>query len=287
MPFDKTLELLVSKKNLDLALGKLYQQGLFTLQQKNYAGKIRMTVEIPKGSSAKSLVTYLRKQIDFQKNKIFLKCEIKVSKDRSWEKAYQKHLKPFLFLKKKSHPLLWIDPQEKNSRKIQENTLYLKAGLAFGTGGHPTTQLAAELMLDYSNPKSSLLDLGCGSSLLAMTAAKLGIKEIWAIDNDPVALEVSQENCELNEINNIKFALSLAKTKAKKFDVIVANILLPVLIAFKKDFEKHLKKGGHLIVSGLLYKDCAPLIKAFAPKWKLIERKNRKGWSALLLQTAS
>ncbi|MBF0491731.1 MAG: 50S ribosomal protein L11 methyltransferase [Deltaproteobacteria bacterium] len=281
---DKTLETLISKTNLDLALGKLYQENIFTLQQKNLRGKIFCHAELPPNINIKSLISRLRTQKDLKGKILFQALKIKTSKDRSWEKAYQKHLNPFVFLKKDVQPLLWIDPQEKKNRPIQENTLYLKAGLAFGTGGHPTTQLAAELLWKVISKERELLDMGCGSSLLAMTAAKLGVKNIWAIDNDPVALEVSQENCTLNGIKNIQFALSLSKTKGKKFDIVVANILLPVLIALKMDLAKHLKKNGQLIVSGLLYRDCAPLLKAYAPDWKLIERRNRKGWSALLLE---
>lgn len=285
---DKTLELLLPKANLDLALGKLYQAGIFTLQHKIQQGKVLIVAELPNNTHSKTLVSWLRTQKDLKQKKLFTSLLLKTSKDRSWEKAYQKHLKPFIFLKENKQPLLWIDPQEYKKVPLQKNTLYLKAGLAFGTGGHPTTQLAAEMMQailrnQKVNKDFSLLDMGCGSALLAFSANKLGVKEIWAIDNDPIAIKVARENCELNQMKNLKFALNFQKVKNKKFDIIVANILLPVLQELKADFEKHLKKEGTLIVSGLLYKDCDPLLKHYKG-WNLVERQNRKGWSALKLK---
>ncbi|MBL7685957.1 MAG: 50S ribosomal protein L11 methyltransferase, partial [Deltaproteobacteria bacterium] len=217
-----------------------------------------------------------------QKN-FFKKIELESSSDQKWATEYLKYLQPIHL--KTNHPILSslvIDPRGEKPLKKSSNTLYLDPSLAFGTGAHPTTALCAELLCSQFDPKKkSLLDVGTGSGILAMIGNKIGFNPVVGIDNDPIAIEVAEQNQKRNGLKGMLFQDHFRTLR--KFDLIVANILLPTLIDLKTHFEKHLKANGTLIVSGLLYKDAAPLLKKYS-NWVLIERKNKKGWTALLLK---
>lgn len=288
----KVLKAWVKPSLFDLSIGILFQHGIFTVEQKKIGNKILLTAEIPEGD--KSILTSLRKAkaLDHRKA-LFEKIKIESIKNQKWVDNYKKNLKsfPFVFpsLKKKKDSqsaLLWIDPRGKIPKIVSANTLYIEAGLAFGTGTHPTTQQCAQLLAEQSliHPKASVLDLGCGTGLLAMVASKLGAHKVWAVDNDPVALEVAQENLTKNKIKNIQLNDDLRKCP-KDFEIIVANILLVTLLELKNEIVKRVKRKGALILSGLLYKDCAEIIKAYQKAGLILkERRNHKGWSALLFQ---
>ncbi len=264
----------ISKKDLDLASGLLYQLGISSLEEKNSRNRTLLKAELPQ----KNTIPKIKKLIKVHPQ-IFKKMRVSALKDFSWQTQYQKHLKPFLFLK---NPELWIEPRAQ--KKLKSNTLQIEAGLAFGTGAHPTTQLAAQLLTEsiQKNSIKEIIDLGCGTGLLGLVASKLTGCKVWGIDNDPVALEVARENFKKNTCK-ARFAESLVPLQKKKLPLIVANILLSTLVELRASITKHLQKKGLLIVSGLLYRDCEELLKEYKD-YTLLKRLNRKGWAALLLQ---
>jgi len=264
----------ISKKDLDLASGLLYQIGISSIEEKNQRHRTLIKAEL----SSKKLLPQIKKLLATYPD-VFLKIDVKTLTDFTWQTKYQEYLKPFLFLKT---PELWIDPRP--SKKPKTNTLQIEAGLAFGTGAHPTTQLAAQLLTEsiQKNSIQEIVDLGCGTGLLGLVASKLTSCKVWGIDNDPIALKVARENFKKN-LCKAQFSESLAPLQKKKLPLIVANILLSTLIELRAPITKHLQKKGLLIVSGLLYRDCEELLKAYKD-YTLLKRLNRKGWAALLLQ---
>ncbi len=270
--------------HLDLALGNLYQLGILTVGERNVQGnQIELTAQIKDHVRSKKTLEVIRQFKDASANqKIFISPKIKTVKRGAWTKKYQKYLKPFV-LSKEGKEKIWIDPRGKLPQHLQANTLYITASLAFGTGTHPTTQLAARFLSQAIQKKSidSLLDLGCGTGILAMLAKRLGVKEVHAVDIDPQALEMTRTNLKNNRMDGVKVRQSIGKT-GKKFDLIIANIELIPLQKLYSTITSHLKKSGTLIVSGLLYRDCEELLQTYR-KMRLMERLNLKGWSALLL----
>ena len=160
--------------------------------------------------------------------------------------------------------------------------LEIDPGRAFGTGAHATTRLCLELLLELADDGSrgSLCDLGCGSGVLAIAAAKLGFGPIEAVDSDRLAVDATKVNARDNGVvlDAVRRA-NLRDEAAPRADVVTANLMRPLLLRVA-DLLDHRPRA--LIVSGLLDEEADEAAAAFAP---LTERRHLsdRGWSALLL----
>ena len=157
--------------------------------------------------------------------------------------------------------------------------LVVDPGQAFGTGAHPTTRLSLELMLELE-PKGSFADLGCGSGVLAIAAARLGFSPVTAVDNEAAALEATRANAAANGVTLERVErLDLRAERPPAAETVAANLMRPLLLRLASLIEEHPEA---LIVSGLLDDEADEVAAAFAP---LRERRRltSRGWSALLL----
>ena len=282
------LQAQLSSKHRELAPALLYAAGISTFEEKRKRQGLFLTAEIPAKVKTQGLIEKIRKlESMLNQQKVFSSLKIAKIKKGSWAHDYQESLRPFCLIKTRQGTKtqeVKIDPRGKIPKQLDPNTLYIKASLAFGTGTHATTQLASILLSEalMLKPKTQVLDLGCGTAILGMLAERLGAKKIIAVDNDPEALEIAQENLDINHMKKIKLKSNF-KGLHKKFPIIVANITLNVLLELKNEIFSRLEKNGYLVLSGLLYRDCPELLKNYR-QLKLIKRMNRKGWAALLLQ---
>lgn len=268
----------------ELALAMLYQCGLTTVEERRARGRILLEAQIPDSLPLRGLVPKLQKmQKQVLGREILLKPRIHKIPRRSWDKVYQQYLKPFP-LDPKNPDSLWIDPSGKNPKKLDPKKLTIMASLAFGTGTHPTTRMAALLMLRAlrENPKAPVLDVGCGTAILGMIARRSGCSKAVGVDNDPEALGIARENLRLNRVTRLNLAGDLRKIRGK-YPIVVANIILKTLCELQAPLLARLKSRGYLVVSGLLYRDVPELIRVYKTL-KLIQRLNQNGWSALLFQ---
>ncbi len=157
--------------------------------------------------------------------------------------------------------------------------LVVDPGQAFGTGAHPTTRLSLELLLGLE-PRGSLADLGCGSGVLALAAARLGFTPVTAVDSERAAVEATLENARVNGVTlQAVRRMDLRKEPAPRADVITANLVRLLLLRVAELMEP---QPRHLIVSGLLAGEEDDLAAAFAPLREQ-RRLTAKGWTALLL----
>lgn len=180
-------------------------------------------------------------------------CEILQMASATWQEGWKDSFERFAIGKVAVHPP-W---QEGFADKIN---IEIEPGMAFGTGQHQTTQLcldALQKVLAHRGAPAgeTLLDLGCGSGILAICAAKLGVKDITAADIDTDGIKSSEENAERNQIAGISFVPGSIDDVAGPYSVIVANILSHVLARLLPGIANKLAVGGHLIMSGILAED--------------------------------
>ena len=172
----------------------------------------------------------------------------------------------------------------------------IEAGLAFGTGHHETTSLCLSAMSDLAKKKryDNVLDLGCGTGLLAIGAAKLWNKRVTASDIDHVAVEITRENAAANVESTMVHAItadglaSPALAAHAPYDLIIANILAAPLTYLAPSIARSLERGGALILSGLLRWQENLVLSFYRPHGLILRQIRRDGpWSALVLERPS
>ena len=158
--------------------------------------------------------------------------------------------------------------------------LVIDPGQAFGTGGHATTRLCLELIVGLP-PGGSFVDLGCGSGVLAIAAARLGWGPVRAVDHDPASLEATGANARANGVDVRVERVDLRRSPAPAARTAAANLTTPLLLAVAERLEE---RPERLVASGLLEADADAVAGAFAARG-LVERDRRAeaGWAALLL----
>jgi ribosomal protein L11 methyltransferase len=163
-----------------------------------------------------------------------------------------------------------------------ELDVVIDPGRAFGTGAHASTRLCLELLLELEPSTGGVVDLGCGSGVLAIVASLLGHAPVIALDNDPAAVEAARANAALNgaAVEVRRHDLRTAGTPSQA--LIVANLLGPLLI----EYAGRIASGDRVIASGLLRTEADRVARAFAVAAGLAERARRErgDWAALLLE---
>ena len=181
--------------------------------------------------------------------------------EQDWGENWKRYFKPVQVT-----PRFVVKPPWSKIRlKRGQISIDITPGMAFGTGTHATTVLCIQALEERVKKKGlSVLDVGTGSGILSIIAAKLGAKEIWGIDIDGVALENARENVGRNHVSDIvKLRKGSIGRVQKKFDIIIANIDLKRLRRMKKPLLNHLKNRGFLILSGILEKGKERLRKCY------------------------
>ena len=166
--------------------------------------------------------------------------------------------------------------------------IIIQPKMSFGTGHHATTQLMVEALLNSEVKGKRILDMGSGTGVLAIVAAKLGAESVLAVEIDDMAEESVRENIELNNVGEkiVSVCGDATAIEGNKFDIVLANINRNVLLADMKAYAKTLSEGGELIMSGFLEEDIPLLVKkAKSLKLKLIERLSHNEWRAIRVKS--
>ena len=166
--------------------------------------------------------------------------------------------------------------------------LVIEPRMAFGTGHHETTYLVLKQMLTIDFQNKTVLDFGCGTGILAMTASLMGAKSILAIDNDPWSYQNTLENTEANQISNVTAILGDHKDIIDKhFDVIIANINVPVLLSTLDTISNSLNNSSLVILSGILHTDVESIEqRAKACSLQHLGTFRRNDWVAMTFKKA-
>ena len=184
-----------------------------------------------------------------------------VIEDADWQNAYKEFVKPW-----SDRQLHWIPLWERDNLETPADAavVYLDAGMAFGTGAHETTRLCARRLKDYRDAHTDqldtaeLIDAGCGSGVLALSASVLGFKKILGFDFDPEAIVVCHSNAAENaHIAKLEFEVADLEDglKDRQADLLLANIQTDVLIPHCDPVVHGVKSGGTLALSGILVKE--------------------------------
>jgi ribosomal protein L11 methyltransferase len=170
--------------------------------------------------------------------------------EASWADAWKRHYKPVRVTERLTVSPVW----EKVHPGQGETVIRLDPGMAFGTGTHSTTKMCLRLLEKYLRPGDRVIDVGCGSGILSIAAAKLGAGSVLAVDLDEVAVQKTRENVQLNGVQDqVSVRIGdLLTGVSEEGDVILANLLAPIILRLVRDIHRVLTPGGRLIASGIV-----------------------------------
>ncbi len=219
------------------------------------------------------LIEQVRQAIKEISNDLNLEIHEEIKENIDWIQAYQNSIQaievgPFYI-----HPQ-WYPPKE---GKIN---ILINPALAFGSGHHATTFSSLEAIAKFVTSGDSLLDVGCGSGILALAARKLGAS-VELCDTDELAIQSAKENFHLNKESYNAIWEGSAHNSKRRYNVVVANIIADVLKMIAPQLKARMKRDSYLILSGILDKKEAIVTAAFRDL-KLLERKKKDEWITLI-----
>ncbi len=197
-----------------------------------------------------------------------------VLREQDWEQAYRVHFKPL-----RCAPGLWIVPSWCEPPEPGARIIRLDPGLAFGTGAHATTALCLAWLGVNDITGLRVIDYGCGSGILAIAAIKLGAQKVVAVDIDPQALDATESNARINDIDPARLRICLpGAMDCGPADLLVANILARPLIEFAPLFTSLVAHGGRILLSGVLKSQLEDIQLAYRPCFNLDAARTREQW---------
>jgi ribosomal protein L11 methyltransferase len=210
----------------------------------------------------------------------------RVIREKNWNETWEKSIGIVEATQRIIIKPSWRKLRKKDKGKI---VLHIDPKMAFGTGHHETTRLSMTLLEEYLHAGDKVLDFGCGTGILAISAVKLGAHSVLAIDNDPSAIENAAENISRNKVGRRVTSRLGDGTKLQKhsYDLIIANIDLPTISATLKHLVNRLKSRGSMILSGLLVSDLTNFMNLISHQGIVpLEMVNENEWVAIALTKA-
>ncbi len=256
-----------------------------------------VTVYLPDDSQGADMLSALRSEMsalgERDENKAFgrLAVELANVREEDWANNWKQYFKPLTVGERLVIKPSWEEYDPTDGRTVLE----IDPASSFGTGQHNTTQLCLELIEKNLRDGDRVLDLGCGSGILSIAAVLLGADSATAVDISQNSVETAKENASKNNIPTEKYTAycgdiisdnALVEKIGGGFDIIAANIVADVLIAMSLIFERFLKKGGRLILSGIITERADEVIEAVKSKgYALVEIREKDGWAAVLFDS--
>jgi ribosomal protein L11 methyltransferase len=222
----------------------------------------------------KNLKIYIHSLEEIFQTKIDLDIKIEEKENKDWIANYQNSIKPVEIDEFYIHPS-WHSPKE---GKIN---ILINPALAFGSGHHETTSTCVKALKKVVKKGDILLDVGCGSGILGIIANKLGA-EVDACDTDPLAVDSTKENYELNNAKYKNLWVGSANLAKREYDIVVANIIADVLVFIYKDLEKVAKDT--LILSGIIDKYKDKVVSKYSKNFKIVDSIEKNEWVTLILK---
>ncbi len=242
-------------------------------QQREYWDKTNVNALLHPDVDLDILLVCIRDRVGANR---ILRHRITQVKDRDWVSEFKAQHGPVLFA-----DAIWIIPSWCEPPVSDKPGLILDPGLAFGTGAHPTTAMCIDWLAQNELSDKTVIDYGCGSGILAMVAAKLGAREVYAIDIDAQAVKAANDNASQNGFGD-KIHVSLPGAASLPVaDVLVANILMNPLKELVADFAALTETGSDLVLSGLLHTQADECLASYSSCFTMDEPRFEAEWACI------
>ncbi|WP_345789037.1 50S ribosomal protein L11 methyltransferase [Salsuginibacillus halophilus] len=250
---------------------------------------VRVKAYFPENETVKTVVENVktsinelpRYDVELGANKITL---AKVEEE-DWAHAWKKYYKPVVVSDTMTIVPSWEVYEPRNTH---EQVIELDPGMAFGTGTHPSTVLSLQLMEQYVTKNDEVIDIGTGSGILSIAAAKLGAKQVTALDVDEVAVYSACENIRLNDVNEqitVQQNDLLEAVGTQEADVVVANLLADIILRLTPDVHRVIRPGGCFISAGIIGRRKQDVIDAFEREgFQVLRTAEVEDWVAIAVQ---
>lgn len=201
--------------------------------------------------------------------------------ESDWAENWKKHYKTTRIGKR-----IVIKPSwETFEPEAGDIVIQLDPGMAFGTGSHETTAMCTEALEKFVKPGATVFDVGCGSGILSVVAAKLGAERVLGIDLDPMCVKISKENFQINKVEDKAEAIhgNLLDMVDEKADIIVANIIAEIVAGLVPQLISFLKDGGLIIASGIIDEKLQLVEDALMESgYSILDSRSLNGWCAVV-----
>lgn len=251
------------------------------LLQKDRAESI-VHIYIEEGNNPAEAVSFISDRLTAEK--ITFRIETDGCSEEDWADKWKAFFKPTAVGERLFVRPIWIDDYDAGDRAV----LNIEPGAAFGTGTHDTTRLCLETLDKIIKDGDTVLDIGCGSGILAIASMLLGATEGFGVDIDELAVKTAKENGKMNNLDEpeLKFVCGdLADKVTKQYDVVVANIVADIIILFSTQVRAFMKPGARFIASGIIDTRADEVVTALqSAGLKLVERIEHGGWVCLVCE---
>ncbi len=251
------------------------------LLQKDRAESI-VHIYIEEGNNPAEAVSFISDRLTAEK--IDFRIETDGCSEEDWADKWKAFFKPTSIGERLFVRPVWIEDFDAADRAV----LNIEPGAAFGTGTHDTTRLCLETLDKIIKNGDTVLDIGCGSGILAIASLLLGATEGFGVDIDELAVKTAKENGKMNGLDEpeLKFVCGdLADKVTKQYDVVVANIVADIIILFSTQVRAFMKQGAKFIASGIIDTRADEVVNALQNAGlKLVERIEQGGWVCLVCE---
>lgn len=243
-------------------------------------GLVRLTAYVPDDDSGRATVSAIQASLtlvpELGIDGVDALAQVGAVDEEDWANGWKKYFRPIRIGRR----LVVTPPWESPDLAEGEIAIVIDPGMAFGTGSHPTTQLCLVALEELVVPGAAVADIGTGSGILSIAAAKLGAGVVYAVDIDPLAVRIASENA---QVNGAAIETSNRFPIGKRYDVVVANIIADTLIEMATELSSITAPGGFLIASGIIEGRAERVAVALAEAGLRIDAPRLDGeWVALI-----
>ena len=242
-----------------------------------------VSVFLPVEQNFNEAISFIKEKCE--KESFDVTVEVVGVNEEDWANSWKAYYKPL----KIGERIVIVPAWEDYQKQPDDIIVTMDPGMAFGTGTHETTRLVIGLLEKYTKKGDRVLDVGCGSGILAICASKLGAKECRAYDIDEVAVGVARDNIVINDCDNITCdqsdLLKQVELEGGQYDLVCANIVADIIIRMLPDVGRYMKKDAILLASGIINERAEDITEAFDKfGFEIVEHAVDNGWCAFAIR---